>query len=72
MERGDAQAPAGAILQLLPTRDSVSRRPRRLRARLLTMFIWDRIAEDLLKEYERLFAPGDLRQVFVQKTFAGP
>jgi glycosyltransferase involved in cell wall biosynthesis len=55
VERSDPQAIAEAILQLLSNPDQRDAMSQAAFDRASTMFSWDRIAEDLLKEYERLF-----------------
>jgi len=55
VERSDTQALAEAILQLLSNPDQRDAMAQAALERASTMFSWDRIAEDLLKEYERLF-----------------
>jgi glycosyltransferase involved in cell wall biosynthesis len=55
VERSDVQALADAILQLLSNPDQRDSMARAAFKRASTMFSWDRIAEDLLKEYEDLF-----------------
>ena len=56
VQRSDAQALANAILQLLSNPDQRDAMAEAAFERASTRFSWDRIAEDLLKEYERLFA----------------
>jgi len=55
VERSDAQALADAILQLLSNPDQRDQMAQAAFQRASTMFSWDRIVEDLLEEYERLF-----------------
>jgi glycosyltransferase involved in cell wall biosynthesis len=55
VERSDAQALADAIMQLLSNPERRDAMAQAAFERASTMFSWDRIAEDLLKEYERLF-----------------
>jgi glycosyltransferase involved in cell wall biosynthesis len=55
VERADPQAIANAILQLLSNPDQRDAMARAALERASTMFSWDRITEDLLAEYERLF-----------------
>lgn len=55
VDRSDAQALAGAILQLLSNPDQREAMGRAALQRASTVFSWDRIAEDLLEKYERLF-----------------
>jgi glycosyltransferase involved in cell wall biosynthesis len=55
VERSDAQALADAILQLLSNPDQRDSMAQAALERASTRFSWDRIADDLLKEYERLF-----------------
>jgi glycosyltransferase involved in cell wall biosynthesis len=55
VERSDAQALANAILQLLSNPDQRDAMAQEAIERASTRFSWERIAEDLLKEYERLF-----------------
>jgi glycosyltransferase involved in cell wall biosynthesis len=55
VERSKPQAIADAILQLLSNPDQRDAMAQAAFARASTMFSWDRIAEDLLAEYERLF-----------------
>jgi glycosyltransferase involved in cell wall biosynthesis len=54
VERSDAQALADAILQLLSNPDQREAMAQAALQRASTMFSWDRVVEDLLKEYERL------------------
>ena len=54
VERGDAQALAGAIMQLLSNPVQRIALAQAAYERASTMFTWDVIAEDLLKEYGRL------------------
>jgi glycosyltransferase involved in cell wall biosynthesis len=54
VKRSDAQGLANAILQLLSNPDQRDAMAQAAFERASTMFSWDRIAEDLLKEYERL------------------
>jgi spore coat protein SA len=56
VERADTQGLADAILQLLSNRDQRDAMARTALERASTMFSWDRIAEDLVEEYKRLFA----------------
>jgi glycosyltransferase involved in cell wall biosynthesis len=49
------QALADAILQLLSNPDQRDAMAQAAFQRASTMFSWDRIVEDLLKKYERLF-----------------
>jgi glycosyltransferase involved in cell wall biosynthesis len=55
VERADAHALAEAILQLLSNPDQRKVMAQAAFQRASTMFSWDRIAEDLLEKYERLF-----------------
>jgi len=55
VERSNARALADAILQLLSNPDRREAMAEAAFERASTRFSWDRIAEDLLKEYERLF-----------------
>jgi glycosyltransferase involved in cell wall biosynthesis len=55
VERSDARALADAILQLLSNSDQRDAMAQAAFERASAMFSWDRIAEDLVKEYERLF-----------------
>ena len=55
VERSSAQALADAILQLLSNPNQRDAMAQAAFDRASTMFSWDRIAEDLLEEYERLF-----------------
>jgi glycosyltransferase involved in cell wall biosynthesis len=55
VERSDPQAIADAILQLLSNPDQRDAMSQTAFERASTRFSWDRIAEDLLEEYERLF-----------------
>jgi glycosyltransferase involved in cell wall biosynthesis len=55
VERSNVQALADAILQLLSNPDQRDAMAEAAFERASTMFSWDRIAEDLVKEYERLF-----------------
>jgi glycosyltransferase involved in cell wall biosynthesis len=55
VERSDAQGLADAILQLLSNPDQRDEMAQAAFERASTRFSWDRIVEDLLKEYERLF-----------------
>jgi glycosyltransferase involved in cell wall biosynthesis len=55
VERSNAQALADAILRLLSNPDQREAMAQAAFERASTMFSWDRIAEDLLKQYERLF-----------------
>jgi glycosyltransferase involved in cell wall biosynthesis len=55
VERSDAQALADGILQLLSNPDQRDAMAQAAFERALTMFSWDRIAEDLLEKYELLF-----------------
>lgn len=55
VERSDPQATAEAILQLLSNPDQRNAMSQAAFERASTMFSWNRIAEDLLQEYERLF-----------------
>lgn len=64
VERSDPQALAHAILQLLSNPDQRDAMAQAAIERASTRFSWERIAEDLLKEYEGLFV-GDK---FVGKT----
>ena len=54
--RSDAPALADAILQLLSSPDRRDGMARAAVERASTMFSWDRIAEDLLRKYERILA----------------
>jgi glycosyltransferase involved in cell wall biosynthesis len=54
VERSDAQSLANAILQLLSNPDQRDAMAQAAFERASTRFSWDRIAEDLLREYERL------------------
>jgi glycosyltransferase involved in cell wall biosynthesis len=54
VERSDTPALADAILQLLSNPDQRDAMARAAVERARTMFSWDRIAEDLVKEYERI------------------
>jgi glycosyltransferase involved in cell wall biosynthesis len=56
VERSNAQALADSILQLLDHPDRRAVMAESAFERASTRFSWDRIAEDLLGEYERLFA----------------
>ena len=56
VERSDAPALANAILQLLSDQDQRDAMARAAVERASTMFSWDRIAEDLVKKYERILA----------------
>jgi glycosyltransferase involved in cell wall biosynthesis len=56
VERSDAQALADAILQLLSDPDRRDAMAQAAFERVSIRFSWDRIAEDLLEKYERLFA----------------
>jgi glycosyltransferase involved in cell wall biosynthesis len=56
VERSDAHALADAIVQLLSNPDQRAAMAQRAFERASAMFSWDRISEDLLTEYERLFA----------------
>jgi glycosyltransferase involved in cell wall biosynthesis len=55
VERSNARALADAILQLLSNPDQRDAMAEAAFERASTRFSWDRIAEDLLEEYERLF-----------------
>jgi glycosyltransferase involved in cell wall biosynthesis len=55
VERSDPQAIADAILQLLSNPDKRDAMSQAAFERASTMFSWDHAAENLLKEYERLF-----------------
>lgn len=55
VERADAAALADAILQLLSNPDQREAMAQAALQRASTVFSWDRIAEDLLEKYERLF-----------------
>jgi glycosyltransferase involved in cell wall biosynthesis len=55
VERSDAQALADAILQLLSNPDQRDAMAQAAFECASTRFSWDRIAEDLFKEYDRLF-----------------
>jgi glycosyltransferase involved in cell wall biosynthesis len=55
VERSNAQALADAILQLLDDPDRRAAMAASAFERASTRFSWDRIVEDLLNEYERLF-----------------
>jgi glycosyltransferase involved in cell wall biosynthesis len=55
VERSDPQAIADAILQLLSNPNERDTMAQAAFQRASTLFSWDRIAEDLLTEYERLF-----------------
>jgi glycosyltransferase involved in cell wall biosynthesis len=55
VERSNPQALAEAILQLLDNPDQRDAMAQAAFARASTRFSWDRIAEDLLNEYKRLF-----------------
>ena len=56
VERSDAPALADAILQLLSNPEQRDVMARAAAERASTMFSWDRIAEDLVHEYERILA----------------
>ena len=56
VERSDAPALANAILQLLSNPDQRDAMARAAVERASTMFSWDRIAEDLVEEYQRILA----------------
>ncbi len=56
VERSDASALADAMLQLLSDQDQLDAMARAAGERASTMFSWDRIAEDLIKKYERILA----------------
>ena len=56
VERSDPQALADAILRLLSDPYQRDAMARAASERASTMFSWNRIAEDLLEKYERLFA----------------
>ena len=56
VERSDAPALAGAILQLLSNPDQRDAMARPAVDRASTMFSWDRIAEDLVEKYELILA----------------
>jgi glycosyltransferase involved in cell wall biosynthesis len=56
VERSDAHALADAIVQLLSKPDQRAAMAQRAFERASAMFSWDRIVEDLLTKYERLFA----------------
>jgi glycosyltransferase involved in cell wall biosynthesis len=64
VERSDVQGLADAILQLLSHPNQREAIVRAAFERASTVFSWDRIAEDLLREYERLFEQGDARACF--------
>lgn len=55
VERSDPQALADAILQLLSSPDQRDAMAQAAFERASSIFSWDRIVEDLLHEYERLF-----------------
>jgi glycosyltransferase involved in cell wall biosynthesis len=55
VKRSDPQALADAILQLLSNTDQHDAMAQAAFERASNMFSWDRIAEDLLGQYERLF-----------------
>lgn len=55
VDRSNAQVLADAILQLLDNPDQRDAMARSAFERASTRFSWDRIAEDLVEEYERLF-----------------
>ena len=55
MERSDPRALADAILQLLSNPKQREAMTQAACERASTMFSWDRIVEDLMKQYERLF-----------------
>ena len=55
VDRSDAQALANAILQLLANPDQHDAMAQAAFERASTLFSWDRIAKNLLEEYERLF-----------------
>jgi glycosyltransferase involved in cell wall biosynthesis len=55
VERSNARALAEAILQLLSNPDQRDEMAQAAFERASTMFSWDRVAEDLLEKYERLF-----------------
>jgi glycosyltransferase involved in cell wall biosynthesis len=55
VERSDAQGLADAILQLLSNPNRRQAMAQAAFERASTMFSWERVAEDLVKEYERLF-----------------
>lgn len=55
VERSDVQALADAILQLLCNPDQRDAMALAAFERASTIFSWDRIAENLVKEYDRLF-----------------
>ena len=55
VERADLQALAEAILQLLSNPDQREAIAQAAFQRASTVFSWDRITEDLLEKYERLF-----------------
>jgi glycosyltransferase involved in cell wall biosynthesis len=56
VERSDAHALADSIVQLLSNPDQRTAMAQRAFERASAMFSWDRIVEDLLTKYERLFA----------------
>jgi glycosyltransferase involved in cell wall biosynthesis len=56
VERSNPQAIADAVLQLLSNPNQRDAMAEAAFQRASTLFSWDRIAEDLLTEYERLFA----------------
>jgi len=55
VERSNVQALADAILQLLSNPDQRDAMAQAAFQRASTMFSWDNIVEDLLRQYERLF-----------------
>jgi glycosyltransferase involved in cell wall biosynthesis len=58
VERGNVQALADAILQLLANPHQREAMAQAASERASTMFSWDRVTEDLLEKYELLFAVG--------------
>jgi glycosyltransferase involved in cell wall biosynthesis len=56
VERSNVRALAVAILQLLSNPDQRDAMARAAFERASTMFSWDRVTEDLLEKYDRLFA----------------
>jgi glycosyltransferase involved in cell wall biosynthesis len=56
VERSDVRALADALLRLLSNPDQRDEMAQAAFQRASTRFSWDRVAEDLLAEYERLFA----------------
>jgi glycosyltransferase involved in cell wall biosynthesis len=55
VERSNVQALADAILQLLSNPNQCAAMAQAAGERASAMFSWDRVAEDLLEKYERLF-----------------